>query len=76
MLWVLKRTISNKVSWVRSFVVTLCSLGYLSCFLSPVDFYKINFFKKFFKEYHLSVKQIGFNLFEKFMSRRHWLAMS
>ena len=30
-----------------------------SCFLSPDDFLKINFFKKFFQEYHQSVKQFG-----------------
>ena len=34
-------------------------LGNFYVFLSSADFFfKINFFKKFFQEYHLSVKQL------------------
>ena len=39
-------------------------------FLSSADFFKINFFKKFFQEYHQSVKQFGSILFAKSTSRR------
>ena len=46
MLRVLKRTISNKVSWVRSFVVTLCSLGYLSNFFVICWFFSKSTFSK------------------------------
>ena len=40
-------------------------------FLSSADFFKINFFKKFFQEYQQCVKQFGkphifLNLFDKF----------
>ena len=31
----------------------------LHAFLSSADFFKINFFKKFFQEYHQNVKQFG-----------------
>ena len=65
--------------------LTLCPLGNFSCVLSSADFFfKIDFFKKFFQEYHLKVKQIrsrsgltlchawsGSNLFAKVLSRRH-----
>ena len=37
----------------------LCLLGNFACFLSSADFFKINFFEKFFWEYHQSVKQFG-----------------
>ena len=36
--------------------IILCTLGHFSCVLSPVDFFKIIFFEKFFQEYHQSVK--------------------
>ena len=63
--------------------LTLCPLGNLSCFFVVCwFFFKINFFEKFFQQYHLSVKQIGSrsglmfcrvwsgsNLFEKVISR-------
>ena len=42
------------------FTLNLCMLGNFSCFCCRLlIFFKINFFEKFFQEYHLSVKQIG-----------------
>ena len=40
----------------------LCLLGNFSCFFVVcrlLIFFKINFFEKFFREYHQSVKQLG-----------------
>ena len=65
--------------------IRLNLLDNLSCFLSSADiFFKINFFKKFFHEYHQSGKQcvsrsgrsfcpawFGSNLIVKVISRRH-----
>ena len=40
--------------------LTPCLLGILTCFLSSaVFFFNINFFERFFQEYHQSVKQFG-----------------
>ena len=42
--------------FIFSYAFTLCP----HAFLSPVDFFQNKLLKKFFQEYHLSVKQIGF----------------
>ena len=42
------------------FILTLCLLGNFAAFLLSAEFFfKINFFDKFFQEYHQSVKQYG-----------------
>ena len=42
----------------QSSLKSLPPVKFFLLFLSPVDFFKINFFEKFFQEYHLSVRQI------------------
>ena len=42
------------------FALNLCILGNFACFCCRLlIFFKINFFEKFFPEYHQSVKQFG-----------------
>ena len=36
-----------------------CMIGNITCFLASADFFKINFFQKFFQGYHQSVKRFG-----------------
>ena len=43
--------------------------NFFMIFLLPAFFYKINFFKKLFREYHLSVKQFGSLLRQRFCLR-------
>ena len=40
--------------------LTHCTLGTFSLFLSSAEFFKFNFFKKFFQEHRQSVKQFGY----------------
>ena len=69
--------------WIQT--VCNCLQTTLAC-LSSVDFFKINFFEKFFQKYHQSVKQFesrsgptfcwassGSKMFAKVFSRRHLL---
>ena len=49
---------------------TLCPMGNFHAYLLSDDFFKINFFEKFFQEYHLSVKHfvgpdLGLNCLQK-----------
>ena len=49
--------------WIRTcypyIIIHILASPVLNSFMSSADFFKINFFEKFFQEYHKSVKQLG-----------------
>ena len=49
------------LGWQDSKMLTFCLLGNFSLvfFCRLLNFFKINFFEKFFQKYHQSVKQFG-----------------
>ena len=78
----MKKVLHVKAGLPYMYIYSLPAEKFCMFFLSSADFFKINFFKKFFQEYHQSVKELdpdqarrffgpdlGPKLFEKAISR-------
>ena len=50
--WKQKFTKKWLLGWSNFGAFLICLLGHFACFLSSADFFKINFFEKFFQEYN------------------------
>ena len=78
-------SLGNNAVWIKALRVLNILNSFPPALLSSAHFFKINFFKKFFQEYHLSVNHVGSRsglttscrawsgskLFAKVISRQH-----